>query len=196
MNRYLYYFVPLLILASLTACQSNMPVVDGQLKKSVSHGDTLHLFQVLNTQKTFKTRDNKVYYGFRFGEIQQTQGAITGYPLSGDYEMLHFKKPLVKGSFKDGLKSGLWYEWDGAGVLRSVKSYRNGLYDGLSKTFDEEGKLITFQQYKNDLRQGIGLYQNSSGPYYLKYKNDLVMDTLLTLNKAQQIKYGLLSVDE
>ncbi|MEL7147265.1 MAG: hypothetical protein AAFO69_12905 [Bacteroidota bacterium] len=168
-----------------------IPETTQQLKKSISKGDTLHLFYIPYAPKQIKTADDLTYFSFRFGEMHQTQGAVVGTPLDGPYELFYKRILLAKGNYNKGLKNGLWYQWNVDGLLMSVIEYRNGKRNGLSKFYGPEGEVEKFQQYKNDLKQGIGLYENAGKAYYLKYRAGEVIDTLETLSKAQQLRYGL-----
>ena len=194
MNRYLYYCLLIVAACFTHACRMQVPELTDDLKKSVSHGDSLHLFYIPYADQAVKTRDDRVYFGYRFGDIHATQGAVVGAALHGEYELFYQRKLVEKGAFQQGIKTGAWSKWDENGQLLSVTNYQHGKKDGLSKRYNGAGDVVSFQQYRKDVKQGIGLYEQGGEPVYFKYKNDMVTDTLESLTKAQQLKYGLTNI--
>ena len=61
---------------------------------------------------------------------------------------------ILKGTFKEGLKSGIWESWYLNSQLKSVENYQMGLKNGPFYYYDRAGKLIERTQYKNGIIEG------------------------------------------
>ena len=194
MNPYLYFCLIYMSVGMMNSCRMQIPEVTDQVRKSVSNGDTLQLFYIPSAARPNKTKDHLVYHGYRFGEINQTRGAVSGVALDGEYEFFYRKALIRKGSFQNGLKTGDWYHWDENGNLMSIEPYRNGELNGIVKQFDAEGTVTGFQRYRNNQKDGIGMYEEGDGRIFFKYKQGVATDTLQSLSNAQQLRYNVKGV--
>ncbi|MFA8301340.1 MAG: hypothetical protein ACEPOV_14320 [Hyphomicrobiales bacterium] len=80
------------------------------------------------TEKEINIRNDRVYYWFRSGKINSTQGDYGGKLLDGKYVMYDSnERMLLKGEFKEGLKNDLWLEWDLKGNLLRTKLFKYGI---------------------------------------------------------------------
>ncbi|HEY9000690.1 MAG TPA: hypothetical protein VIM89_05020 [Mucilaginibacter sp.] len=68
------------------------------------------------------------YYWYSANDIHCTQGGYSGKLLNGTYIEYYPDKNLKEqGSFKKGLKSGVWKKWNNDGTLASVTTWKRGL---------------------------------------------------------------------
>ncbi len=125
-------------------------------KVSVETKDGEYSFEIQTEKKTRKSKTDLVYYWYDKGIINYTKGAYTGYLLHGEY--LYFKKNtkdiLVKGFFKNGLKSGTWMNWTEDGSLTTLDSWKKGRKNGESISYDENNQIVTSYYYKNGKQHG------------------------------------------
>jgi len=187
MKNPLFSLLAALSITFLVGCTNMVPEDGLAVRKTMSKGDTLHLFTVENSTRNYQTKDDKIYHSFRFGKIIQTQGIVNGKALSGMYEQFYKKKPIIKGEFKKGLKEGKWYSWSLNGNLTSLIEYKRGIIQGSFKQYDDSGKLMSNSHYKNGLRDGITEVIEEDYSIFLKYKKGLVVDTLESEPKLRKL---------
>jgi antitoxin component YwqK of YwqJK toxin-antitoxin module len=99
-----------------------------------------------------KTESDKTYYWSSSNAIHTSQGGFSGKLLNGDYAEYYLNKNLKEqGSFKGGLKHGVWKSWNEGGILVESFSWVDGSRTGefeLFSTYTNEGKAETVD-YKN-----------------------------------------------
>lgn len=176
-KKYLSYLL-LMMLVTVTACHLTIPEDQFLIRKRVSVGDTLMLFTTIDEMVGPDFQPERTYYAYRFGKINTMQGTASGKPLHGDYDVFYQKSPIEKGTFRSGLKHGLWYRWDEKGILMETVSYKKGLRDGEFIRYDPVGKPVLTGKYKDDLLHGWITVSEDSKVYSLKYKKGMVTDTL------------------
>ena len=94
-------------------------------------------------------------------------------PYSGDVSKLdNFGKTLLKGTYKNGKKDGLWTQWYVNGQKDFEDLWKDGNLDGLSTFWYEDGQKMGEGTYKNGNR--VGLYtqwfENGQKEYEETYK--------------------------
>ncbi|WP_321515384.1 hypothetical protein [Marinifilum fragile] len=98
----------------------------------VVEGGKQILFRVLTHKQEFKAENSKIYYWFSKGKIRQNVGGYSGDLLDGKYEMFNKEGMLLEqGTFKKGLKIGIWKNWDENGDLWRISEYVEGVKHGL-----------------------------------------------------------------
>lgn len=183
MKNYLSSYILVMFLIA-TSCQLMIPEDDFNIRKSMSEGDTLHLFSTLDEPVGSRFDADKIYYSFRFGKIRSLQGGIDGEPLQGKYELFFKKQPLQKGTFRNGLKNGQWYTWSEKGILVSVIDYRMGYRHGIFRQYDENGDLSFQATNKKGQLEGIAEINNGDDQLLVKYEDGIVTDTISAKSKA------------
>jgi hypothetical protein len=67
------------------------------------------------------------YYWYGANTIHMTQGGFSGKLLNGLYTEYYINKNLKEqGSFKKGLKNGIWKSWNEDGSLVATKNWKHG----------------------------------------------------------------------
>jgi len=71
------------------------------------------------------------YHWFRAQQLQVTVGGAAGRLLDGPYQAFHPDGQLLEaGTFKKGVKNGVWRTWRNNGDLASVVDWKNGRLHG------------------------------------------------------------------
>lgn len=83
-----------------------------------------------------------------------------------------------KGSFNQGLKTGVWKRWFEDGKLESIQDWKDGEKEGMLTVYNEEGKIIREYNYHKNLLSGQQLdVINDTLTRKLFYKSGRVMQT-------------------
>ncbi len=83
--------------------------------------------EVDNTNKKIKPKAEYTYFWFKSKSILSTEGAYQGDLLHGVYQENYLSKQLkTKGSFKYGLKNGIWRYWNEKGELLKQEKWKKG----------------------------------------------------------------------
>jgi antitoxin component YwqK of YwqJK toxin-antitoxin module len=127
---------------------------------SVETAEGEYSCEIQTEKKSSKSNYELAYYWYDKGIINTTIGAYTGYLLHGEY--LRFKKNskdiLEKGSFKNGLKSGIWMIWQEDGRLDSVSTWKKGKLNGESITYNDDNLIVTRLKFKKGIQNGLQYY--------------------------------------
>lgn len=71
---------------------------------------------------------NLFYYWYSANLIHTTQGGYSGDLLNGHYNEYYPNKNLKEqGTFKKGLKNGVWKTWNKNGTINHVENWKNGI---------------------------------------------------------------------
>jgi antitoxin component YwqK of YwqJK toxin-antitoxin module len=113
-------------------------------------------YEFYTTSKTIKPKENKIYYWFKGGLIHNTQSGMTGELLQDKFvKMYHSNQLAEQGTFKKGLKTGLWKTWYPSGVLETTQKWSNGLQTGTFFRFNENGLVIEKGNFKKGKKHGV-----------------------------------------
>ena len=96
-------------------------------------------------------------------------------PYSGDVSKSdNFGKTLLKGTYKNGKKDGLWTEWDENGQKKSEGKFEDDKKDDLWKDYYENGQLQEEGHYKEGKYEGLWIRYFDNGILSIKgnYKDD------------------------
>ena len=73
-------------------------------------------------------KPNRIYYWYSDNGIHTSQGGFSGKLLNGRYEASYLNHNLKEqGTFKKGLKDGVWKSWNDDGTLSEAANWKNGL---------------------------------------------------------------------
>jgi hypothetical protein len=97
------------------------------------------------------TANTKVsYYWYSADAIHATQGGYSGKLLNGPYIEYYPDKNLKQqGTFKKGLKEGIWKTWNTDGTLHSITKWKHGVEKSDKRVPLLKG-LFTRKQKKTD----------------------------------------------
>lgn len=77
-------------------------------------------------------------------------------PFSGKvFEKFKNEQLKLIGYYNEGLKTGIWENYQENGQILGKKSFQKGLLNGLYEKYNKEGKKIKIAEYKNDNLDGI-----------------------------------------
>lgn len=100
-------------------------------------------------------------------------------PKTNNNVVVHYKKitanrDLPQGVTINGLKQGLWIDYDTLGHFRSSVSFLNGVENGEFRIFGEFGKLVLKVDIQEGKFNGRFEYYNENGKIYVtgNYKNN------------------------
>jgi hypothetical protein len=130
---------------------------DLQVTNSItkSYRDSTYTFHV----KVLKDQDEGLlvrrYYWFHQGEVMSTVGNYSGKLLHGTFEKFDRDGRLLeKGTFYNGLKTGLWTTWSVNGNLSTQKYWSKGWRTNEFMEYYDNGSLKRKGAYKHDLLHG------------------------------------------
>lgn len=212
-RKYLSTLIVLLALVSGAVGQEEYQVSNRKEIKIVKN-DSIILAEVSRTSKTNVSLDHfKRYYWYHKGEIQSNLGGYHGNLLDGKFELFKNEKLILKGSFTNGLKNGLWKAWsedggyvetyrweegrlDGeaisyfpSGTQKEVFNYKKGEKHGKYQKFNEKAKLTEEGVYKNGQKKGkVYLYNDKGERTVEKYKNGELQLPKLKKEKVKKEK--------
>lgn len=107
------------------------------------------------TDKNITPKAAKVYYWFKGGAIHSAQGGFGGSLLNDVFlKTYHSNQIAEHGSFKNGIKTGMWKTWHPNGSIESTQKWSNGLRTGRYYKYNVNGILAETGYYKNDKKQG------------------------------------------
>lgn len=105
------------------------------------NGDTVQRFTT--TRKQPSPRTDRMYYWQGPDHILRTLGAYNGYLLDGPYRLTDRTDRLLgSGTFRQGLKNGLWRRWRADGSLLSASYWRRGRQRGPTISCDANSQSL------------------------------------------------------
>ena len=134
-------------LKELTNITPNSIVVrqSGQLTKA----------HILLDDPKVKVHNNRRYFYYTQGRIHQVQGGYHGHLLHGEYCDFQADSRLqTQGWFKNGLKHGLWKEWNVAGDLIQETIWRKGKGNGSFTRFEARKQEVVRGKNKDGKLHG------------------------------------------
>lgn len=133
------------------------------------------------TDKNITPKPNKVYYWFKGGAIHNAQGGFGGNLLNDVFlKTYHSNQIAEQGTFKKGIKVGMWKTWHPNGAIESTQKWSKGLRTGMFYKYDKNGILAETGSYNNDKKQG-------------KWYNFIKKDTTIYRNGVPLIRKQKLS---
>jgi hypothetical protein len=181
MKKYSYFFLFSILFAGMAYGQKQPPLKTTALNRiTLNRNDTVFQFFIKEAPGKFKTFPSLHYYWFSPDTILITQGSFSGKLLDGTYDVFYPNKNLKeKGWFKNGLKAGLWRNWDSGGKLLHATNWDKGKKNGPFEEYDISGVIIRSGLYKDGLLSGeIVEYQNGEPKSKKNYKEGKVVETV------------------
>ncbi|NVK53129.1 MAG: hypothetical protein HWD85_09360 [Flavobacteriaceae bacterium] len=89
---------------------------------------------------------------------------------------LDIKKTIKRGMTIDGLKEGVWIEYDDKGNVKRIKNYKKGKLHGGHVSFYPDGSIYSFGSYTNGVSNGpsVLFFSNQNINVQDNYKNGLL----------------------
>lgn len=143
--KYILYFSAMGI-----ACLS-LQSIDRQIKRIRQHGQDLEFYILPN--KSISPKKDRAYYWFSHGSVHHTVGDYEGDLLDGEFSKFSNTYELLeKGKFNEGLKEGVWKNWNSNGSLKEIITYHNGRRSGPYVKYDSIGNIEQKGKYFKDLK--------------------------------------------
>ncbi|NQD71729.1 hypothetical protein HP439_13445 [Sphingobacterium shayense] len=126
------------------------------------------------TEKSTKTKSQKIYSWYQSQKVQHTQGGYSGKLLDGKYTSYYSNKHLAKqGSYKNGLANGTWKFWREDNMLQKEEQWKQGRQNGTTSHYNERGQLLQQGVTKDGKWEGkIWTYQPADSSYAWTYFHD------------------------
>lgn len=159
--------------------------LNAQLKKGenlhrtvyISNNDTTYVANVYLVDVSVKTNYETRYHWFKNNELHSNVGGYTGKLLDGQFKKICDDGILIEqGSYLNGIKSGVWKNWNRKGDLLSIISYKQGLKHGFYK-FYANASIIEEGNYKRNKKHSRSLVVNNDGSTEeVFYKNGIIIE--------------------
>jgi antitoxin component YwqK of YwqJK toxin-antitoxin module len=174
MYKFLYALLLLSYLqpATVTLAQ-NGTTLPGSNRVMLRRADTVIYAYLYEQSKKVKPDLEKYYYWYKSQELKTTHGSYDGRLLDGEYTEYYPNKQLkTKGSFRKGIKSGRWINWNEQGEYQYLCQWKNGRRNGPFREYDEAGKLLRCGNYKDDVLDGcLTEYTADGKPQQKQYRH-------------------------
>jgi hypothetical protein len=150
---------------------------DGTSQVRINDTDRTIRAGILAVTSAPKARPDRQYYWYGSGGIHQLQGGYSGHLLNGSYQEYYLNKNLrTEGAFGEGLKDGVWKDWNEAGKLSRLITWDQGEQTGPFRLYDPDGKVITSGNYKHNLLEGaVTFHIGTDSVKTLRYKKGQVI---------------------
>lgn len=116
-----------LLFISGTLYAQKMPYAD-LYKVSITENNKTIVTEIYPVANNPKAKLDLSYYWYSADAIHTTQGGYSGKLLNGQYNEYYLNKNLkLQGTFKNGLKDGVWKSWDEDGKMIETSNWKGGL---------------------------------------------------------------------
>lgn len=116
----------LLLFVSSSLFAQKLPDM-GFNKVRITEPDKTILVEINPVNHTSTIKPGLFYYWYSANAIHSTQGGFSGKLLNGLYTEFYLNKNLKEqGTYKKGLKDGIWKSWNEDGTLSQAAKWRNG----------------------------------------------------------------------
>lgn len=147
-------------------------------------------YEFYTTSKKVNPKENKQYYWFKGGVVHKAQSGIAGELLNDKFvKMYHSNQLAEQGTFRNGLKIGLWKTWYENGIVETTQKWSRGLQTGEFFRFSNDGSIVEKGNFKKGKKHGKWID-------YIKkdtvlYKRGVVFVEKVRLSKAERAKIRL-----
>jgi antitoxin component YwqK of YwqJK toxin-antitoxin module len=118
--------VLLCFMISASAFAQKLPYT-GLNRVRIVEADQTILAEINEGSSNPSVKPDLFYYWYSANAIHATQGGYSGKLLNGPYTEFYLNKNLKEqGSFKKGLKDGIWKSWKEDGTLSHTFTWKNG----------------------------------------------------------------------
>lgn len=143
-------------------------------KRIINNTDFDYEFYITN-EEVKHPKQGKLYYWYKSGAIHSSRSDIGGSVLHDSYTKYYKSSQLAeKGSFKLGLKDGIWKSWNEQGELQVVETWKKGFKHGIFKQYDSVGKMIVKGHYQNHKQHGTWIDYVKKDTLYYKDGNKII----------------------
>lgn len=171
-----FYIILTLVLVSFN---------DPYLVKRIS--DANYRYEFYTTDKDVHPKKDRMYYWFKGGLIHNAQSGISGELLHGKFiKSFHSNQLAEQGSFRNGLKVGVWKTWYPNGILESKQNWSNGIKSGKFYHYDDTATLLESGSYTNNMK--FGKWIDHSKNDTLMYNHDKVVPKKTKKTKSKKEK--------
>lgn len=172
MNKAVKYLFSLIVIPLTSFGQKRLETTSLN-RVTINYNDTTIVAHLAEYGRREKVSPLKYYYWCKANHILVTQGGYSGKLLHGDYRSYYPNDNLKTfGKFSNGLKSGVWRNWDENGALLSVYTWKSGKRDGSFKIYNGVSHQVLKEgNYRNGLLNGrvVEYFSNdSSRAFYYK----------------------------
>src|SRR5258708_1659280 len=116
----------LLLLTSGSAYAQKLPDI-GLNKVRIIESDKTIVAEIYPAGSKPNIKTDLYYFWYSANMIHATQGGFSGSLLNGQYTAYYLNKNLKEqGSFKKGLKNGVWKTWNEDGTLNQASTWKDG----------------------------------------------------------------------
>lgn len=169
----------------LIALMSIFCAFSPDLQKRIVRDGEFDIECYIYPKKDVSLNGKKTYYWFKSGRVHQSKSGIGGSVLHDSYTKYYRSKQLAeKGTFKKGLKIGIWKNWHENGNLKTREVWKNGFLDGVYTLYNSDGTLAESGKYRNNRKVGRWINFVTQDTTY--HKKDSVF-TEKPLNLVQRI---------
>lgn len=172
--KFLFFF--LFFLISTATLAQKMPDI-GLYRVRINDTDKTILAQVSAFSDQPQARPALYYYWYASNMIHELQGGYSGKLLDGAYMEFYLNKNVKQqGIFRQGLKTGVWKDWDPDGVLRKSVTWSDGLKSGKFTVFKADGTLEQSGCYRHNLLDGKLMdYFSADSVHLTQYKKGKIV---------------------
>jgi antitoxin component YwqK of YwqJK toxin-antitoxin module len=153
-------------------------------------GDSVYTFKkfdfdgILLTSGSFKDDSLQVPHGqfIYYNWITPENNPVSTYGNSG-FEINGKERYIeVRGSFKDGKRTGRWITFYPDGKMKQILTFTQGILHGGYQSFDHSGKVLVSGLYSSGKRNGIWTLDGG------KQENEYVNDQLISSLRGKQLR--------
>jgi len=133
-------------------------------KKVMYNFDYSYEFGTLNDEIS-NLKIYKNYYWFKGGKIHVSKGANGGGLLNGVYKKYSRNSGFIRelGSFKKGLKKGVWKVWNEKGKISYINKWKKGEKNGFFIGYDSLENVEFSGFFRKDKKHGKWKYYFGNG---------------------------------
>lgn len=132
---------------------------------------------ILLDNPEIKVRNNRRYFYYTKGSIQNVQGGFHGHLLHGEFSnFVEDERLQTQGWFKKGLKHGLWKEWNAGGDLVKEITWHKGKVHGPFTQFLDT-KTVKGKNKNGQLHGNIKTYVNGQATTVDRYRQGELKST-------------------
>ncbi len=179
--------------AIISSCISGREILSEDIQdqlvktKIVESGLGKEEFKV--TDLKIKSKKSKRYFWYRAGRVHNSVGGYDGMLLNNEYKRFYENHDLrERGTFKNGVKKGVWYLWHPNGnVSEKIKYNNDGLPHGYYAMLDDSGDLIIEGNYNKGKRHRKWIDYQENDTIRYRHGKLLIEDNLNRPNFFQRL---------
>lgn len=142
-------------------------------KIRITDTDRTILAEIIPINSSPEPQSGLTYYWYATNKVHTLQGGYSGQLLNGAYTETYLNHNLrTQGTFKKGLKDGIWKDWDERGTLIQIVNWRAGIRSGPFSFFNPDGSLKESGEYHvNELNGPIVFREGPDSVRTIYYSN-------------------------